>query len=118
MLADAEPGSTLFAFYEAWNDRDLERCQALLHPRCTIDDRLQGELIAGQADALAWLARRAAARPDTVTEVIRLLTEGDTVVAETASRAPGMSGEERRCEVDEIRRGRICNVRIYEGGAM
>jgi limonene-1,2-epoxide hydrolase len=116
-MADPEPGSTVFAFYEAWNDRDLDRCQALLDPRCAIEDRIHGELITGRAEARSWLNRRAETRPNTVVEVVRLLSEGDWVVAETASRAPDESGEEHRCEVDEVSHGLICSIRIYEGGS-
>jgi ketosteroid isomerase-like protein len=114
MVVDREPGSAVFAFYEAWNDRDLDRCQALLDPRCTIEDRIHGEVVTGLTAARNWLARRAEMSADTVVEVVRVLTEGDWVVAETTSRAPNLPREEHRCEIDHVCRGRIRTARIYE----
>jgi len=112
MRDEAEPSASVYAFYEAWNDRDLDRCAALLHPRCTIEDLAHGAIIAGREAGRSWLHDRALAYPDGVVEVVQLVTEGRWVVAETLLRATART-EKRSCEVDQVEQGLIVTSHIY-----
>jgi ketosteroid isomerase-like protein len=110
-----DPSSTVYAMYEAWNDRDLDRCAALLHPACAIEDVSGGELADGRQAGRHWLARRARAHPHGIVEVMRMIAEGPWVAAETVLRGSAVGADERWCEVDEVREGLIVGLHIYRG---
>jgi steroid delta-isomerase-like uncharacterized protein len=107
----------------AWNARDYDTMQSLLHPDYTYTGG-DGKEMRGPEAGMAIARMYAAAFPDGRIEVQRVYTQGDTAVAEFVARgthggelmgiAPtGRAVEINICNVMELRDGKIHREREY-----
>jgi steroid delta-isomerase-like uncharacterized protein len=110
-------------YLEAWNRRDFDRIEGMVAEQAEIID-FDGTTERGPAGARAQSERYAAAFPDGKIEITRIVTAGDTAVAELVGRgtndgpwgdvpATHKSVELPFCDVLTIRDGKIVRDRQY-----
>lgn len=109
---------------KAWNKRDYEQLRRLYHPDYVYTGSDGKEWGGGPEAGLAIARMFATAFPDGTLEVKRVLTEGDTAIAEMVGRGThegefmGVPPTHRRvevpiCNVIEVRDGKAYREREY-----
>jgi steroid delta-isomerase-like uncharacterized protein len=110
-------------YFEAWNRRDFGRIEEMVADNAEIID-FDGTIDRGPAGARQQSERYAAAFPDGKLEITRIVTAGDTAVAEIVGRgtndgpfgdvpATHKKAELPFCDVLTIRDGKIVRDRQY-----
>jgi steroid delta-isomerase-like uncharacterized protein len=123
-----EAAATAQAYFDALNDRDLERGASLVADGCEWLHVATGDRFVGPEGFLTSARRWLTAFPDTTIEVKRVLPGEGWVVAEVIARGThtgplatpagtipptGRTGDLECCYVLQIRAGQIVGGRIY-----
>lgn len=126
--------STLRRLYEAWNERNFDEIAGYVAPDAHLVLVGSGDSFTGPEGARAYNESWAAGFPDGRITVDRIVSDGDTVVAEFTGKgthtgtmvtptgeipATGRSVTLKFCDVTEFRDGKILKQRSYfDSGSM
>jgi predicted ester cyclase len=120
-MATKDLGAAVREIYEAWNAKDLDRCVSYAHP----DARMTNVPFGAKLSFREYLENWARAFPDGKIEVMNLVSQGDSVIAEFTGRGThtgtlkGPTGDlaptGRRVEMSFVESYRFRGDKITEG---